>query len=135
MNPIKTIKKFFLGPIILGVIVLVCVYAYFSSEEKERKIANGFSAEACADSSQIVVSTLRDILKEEHPENYLTLAKGFTDKVEFPGRSIPNRTSVRVIDTLESHPEIVQIYIHRENPTSVNPRNEYLWIWEGYICR
>lgn len=126
---------FFTNPIVLGVIVLVCVYAYFTSENKEQKIANGFSARACADSSQKVLSTLRDIINEQDPENYLKLAKGLTDRGDYPGRSIPNGTSVTVIDTLESHPEIVQVYIHRENPTSVNPRNEYLWVWEGYICR
>lgn len=135
MKPVRILKKFFTNPIVLGVIVLVCVYAYFTSEEKEQKIGNGYSAIACADSLQKVISTLRDIIKVEDPARYLLLAKGNTDKVEFPGRLIPNNTSVTVIDTLESHPEIVQIYIHRENPTSVNPRNEYLWIWEGYICR
>ena len=135
MKPVRILKNFFTNPIVLGVIVLVCVYAYFASENKEQKIANGFSATACADSSQKVLSTLRDIINEQDPENYLKLAKGLTDRGDYPGRSIPNGTSVTVIDTLESHPEIVQVYIHRENPTSVNPRIEYLWVWEGYICR
>lgn len=135
MKPVRILKKFFTNPIVLGVIVLVCVYAYFTSENKEQKIANGFSATACAGSSQKVLSTLRDIINEQDPENYLKLAKGLTNRGDYPGRSIPNGTSVTVIDTLESHPEIVQVYIHRENPTSVNPRNEYLWVWEGYICR
>ena len=71
MKPVRILKKFFTNPIVLGVIVLVCVYAYFTSENKEQKIANGFSATACAGSSQKVLSTLRDIINEQDPENYL----------------------------------------------------------------
>lgn len=135
MKSVRIFKRFFPNPIVLGVIVLVCIYAYFTSKNKVQKISNGFSATVCADSSQKVLSTLREIISDQDPENYLKLAKGLTDRGDYPGRSIPNGTSVTVIDTLESHPEIVEVYIHRENPTSVNPRNEYLWIWEGYICR
>jgi hypothetical protein len=135
MKPVEKLKKLFTSPIFLLILVSVCTYAYFKSKEKSQKIANGFSAIACADSSQKVISTLRYIIKEEDPEKYLLLVKKSIDRIEFPARLIPNNTSVTVIDTLESHPEIVQIYIHREYSTSVNPRNEYLWIWEGYICR
>jgi hypothetical protein len=135
MKTIRIFKRFFINPIVFGVIVLVCVYAYFTSENKVQKIAKGFTATVCVDSSQKVLPTLREIISEQDPENYLKLAKGLTDIGDYPGRSIPNGTSVTVIDTLESHSEIVQVYIYRENPTSVNPRNEYLWIWEGYICR
>jgi len=136
MKPVEKLKKLFTSPIFLLILVSVCTYAYFESKKKSQKIANGFSAIACADSSQKVIPTLRYIIKEKNdPRNYLLLAKGLTDRGDYRGRSIPNRTRVIVIDTLESHPEIVQIYIHREYSTSVNPRNEYLWIWEGYICR
>ena len=135
MIDLKILKKLFTNPIIFGLIALVCTYIYFAVEREQQKIAKGYSALACADSSQKVITTLRDILKQEDPVRYLLLARGSTNHVEFPARGIPNYTLVKVIDTLESHPEIVQIYIHRENPTSVNPRNEYLWIWEGYICR
>lgn len=135
MRPRRLLNRFFTNPIIIGLIVTVVVYSYFISEEKEHKIANGYRAVACADSSYKVISTLRNINNDEHPDNYLMLVIGSTNKVDFPGRLIPNNTAVTVIDTLKSHPEIVQIYIHRENPTIVNPRNEYLWIWEGYICK
>ena len=134
MNPFRTVKKFFTNFLVLGMIVLVCVCVYISSESKQQKIANGYSATVCADSSQKVLSTLRDIIRVQDPENYLKLAKGLTDRGNYPGRSIPNGTLVTVIDTLESHPEIVQVFIHRENPTSINPRNEYLWVWAGYLC-
>lgn len=135
MNPFNVLKKIFTNPFVLGLMVAVSIYVYITVEQKERKIENGFSATACADSSIKVISTLRKITSKEDPNNYLLQAKGFTNKANYTGRSIPNNTSITVIDTLESHPEIVQIHIRRNNPTSINPRNEYLWIWEGYICK
>ena len=124
-----------MNPLVLGLIAVVSIYAYFHAEAKEQKINNGFTARACADSTQKVIPTLREILKEkEDPENYLKLAQGLTDRMVYQGRSIPNGQAVRVIDTLKAYPEIVQIHIRRSSPTSVNPRNEYLWIWQGLLC-
>ncbi len=110
-------------------------WIFIYTNERTKKNENGFNAKACSDRGLKYIATLRGLIDEEDPEKYLDLAKGVTDKVEFYSRAIPDGTSFVVIDTLKTHPEIVEIYIHREYPTRGNPRNEYLWIWVGFVCR
>lgn len=132
-------EKLIRNPIALAIIALISIsggiYAYIITEERERKIENGFSATACADSSKKIISTLRKISSDKDVDNYLTLAKGLTNKINFTVGGVPNNKAVTVIDTLESHPEIVQIYINWGYTNGSHPSNQYMWIWEGFICK
>lgn len=127
--------------IVIGVAFLLVFSVSLSlwqSYQFEKLLESGSVVYLCniSDPSSPPFITLKDKYSPEDSTKYFKVVKKVTNSIDFDFAAINEPSGFELMavgSTTDSN--LIRVYIYRNSPTLSQPRQEFHWIWKGFLTK